>query len=64
MCKERQVIEFHEYYTIYQRVEGLGGGPLWRGRPALGCSPNEEDYIYTKMYKYSGRPGGIDENMK
>ena len=26
-----------------QGIEGYGGGPLWRQRPALGCSANEEE---------------------
>ena len=26
-----------------QETEGYGGGPLWRRRPALGCSVSEED---------------------
>ena len=25
-----------------QGIEGCGGAPLWRRRPALGCSANEE----------------------
>ena len=25
-----------------QGIEGYGVGPLWRQRPALGCSANEE----------------------
>ena len=24
-------------------IEGYGGGPLWRRRPALGCSANDEE---------------------
>ena len=26
-----------------QGIEGYGGDPLWRRRPALGCSANEEE---------------------
>ena len=26
-----------------QGIKGCGGGPLWRQRPTLGCSANEEE---------------------
>ena len=28
-----------------QGIEGYGGGPVWRQRPALGCSANEEEKV-------------------
>ena len=28
-------------------IEGYGGGPLWAGRPVLGCSANEEEEDFT-----------------
>ena len=29
-----------------QGIEGYGRGPLWKRRPALGCSANEEEEIF------------------
>ena len=28
-----------------QGIEGYGGGPLWKRKPALGCNVNDEDEV-------------------
>jgi hypothetical protein len=37
-----------------QRIEGNRGGPLWRRKPELGCSGNEDD-IHARIPLYTLR---------
>ena len=39
-----------------KEIEGYGGGPLWRRRPALCCSANEEEMTKRNTQNQMDRP--------